>query len=308
MHTSMPQYLAMLSRALFCLLIVGSGCSTLRGRQTELEARVGHFKSSPRTFDTNLFWIEGDAGVVLVDTGFLPSDARELRARAERETSKPVVLAIVLHANPDKFNGAHYLLDDGVPVITSQQVAGQISAVHASRHRSFASRYPGEYPAHSPKIEVFGGKSQTLRVAGLTLKLHVMGAGCSKAHVALQWRDHLFVGDLVANRVHSWLELGLLHQWKATIHELMKLKPRFVYPGRGAPGGPELLTSQTHYLQAVEAIVSRSHPKAPLATRALQKLAKQVEGRFPDYDYPVFLKIGLPALVESAGRRTSATE
>ncbi|MCA9661807.1 MAG: hydrolase, partial [Myxococcales bacterium] len=87
-------------------LLVGCGSTAPPVDHPTADARVGRWVSPARTFRTNLFWIDAPEGVVLVDTGFLPSDAEAAVAAAERATGKRVVLAVVLHANPDKFNGA----------------------------------------------------------------------------------------------------------------------------------------------------------------------------------------------------------
>src|SRR5262245_53399149 len=93
-------------------------------------ARVGAYVSSNSGFSTNSFWIEGPEGLVLVDTQFLPSAAVEMVEWAERATGKKAVLAFVLHANPDKFNGTAALQQRGIRVLTSADVKKHIPSVH----------------------------------------------------------------------------------------------------------------------------------------------------------------------------------
>jgi glyoxylase-like metal-dependent hydrolase (beta-lactamase superfamily II) len=95
-------------------------------------------------------------GVVLIDTGFLSSGAVDLVERAERATGKKVVEAIVLHANPDKFNGTAVLQARGVRVVTSAPVAALIPAVHAKRVGWFGKRYAPDYPIEAATPDVFG--------------------------------------------------------------------------------------------------------------------------------------------------------
>ena len=265
---------------------------------------MGRYVSSKWGFSTVSYWIEGDDGVVLVDTQFLPSAAEELVELAERETGKPVVTAIVLHANPDKFNGTATLQTRGIEVLTSAQVLEKIPAIHQKRTAAFAERYAPDYPTELPQPASFGDADVTLERAGLALRLHVLGPGCSGAHVALSWEGHLFVGDLVANRAHSWLELGLSDEWLARIDELAALRPTHVHPGRGGSGGPELLAAQSEYLRCVQALVEGEH--AALATggrtpsdaeveQALARIRETLEREHPGYGFAVFLKIGLPA-------------
>lgn len=266
--------------------------------------RVGRYVSTPWSFSTVSYWLEGEDGVVLVDTQFLPSAADELVAIAERETGKPVVTAIVLHANPDKFNGTATLQARGIEVLTSAQVLAKIPEIHAKRLAAFGERYAPDYPTVLPQPASFGDATVTLERAGLRLRLHVLGPGCSAAHVALVWEGHLFVGDLVANGVHSWMELGLGDEWLVRMDELAALQPTHVHPGRGESGGPELLAAQAEYLRGVHALVASEHarvtagghtPSEAEVEEALARVRAAIEREHPGYGFAVFLKIGLPA-------------
>jgi glyoxylase-like metal-dependent hydrolase (beta-lactamase superfamily II) len=266
--------------------------------------RVGRYVSSSWSFSTVSYWIEGDDGVVLVDTQFLPSAAQELVEVAERETGKPVVAAIVLHANPDKFNGTATLQARGIEVLTSAQVIAKIPEIHKKRLAAFGERYAPDYPTELPRPASFGDADVTLERAGLRLGLHVLGAGCSGAHVALSWEGHLFVGDLVANGAHSWMELGLSDQWLQRVDELQALAPTHVHPGRGGSGGPELLVAQAAYLRRVQALVTAEHaalteggrtPSEAEVEQALARVRTAIEREHPGYRFAVFLAIGLPA-------------
>jgi glyoxylase-like metal-dependent hydrolase (beta-lactamase superfamily II) len=266
--------------------------------------RVGRYVSSKWGFSTVSYWLEGDDGVVLVDTQFLPSAAEELVEIAERETGKPVVTAIVLHANPDKFNGTATLQARGIEVLTSAQVLEKIPEIHAKRVAAFGERYAPDYPTALPRPASFGDADVTLERAGLRLHLRVLGPGCSGAHVALSWEGHLFVGDLVANGAHSWMELGLSDEWLARVDELAALRPTHVHPGRGGSGGPELLVAQAEYLRRVQALVSAEHarltaggrtPSDAEVSEALARLRATIEQEHPGYGFAVFLRIGLPA-------------
>lgn len=282
-----------MSNRLLPLLLLLLGCGAPHAPLASPGA-VGRHVTPARTFRTNLFWIDAPDGVVLIDTGFLGRDALEAVSAAERATGKRVVLAIALHPNPDKVNGAHALAARGVPTITSAQVLAHVPRVHAMRRRAFAGRYPS-YPVAPPPLRAFGDATTPLEVAGTTLTLHVLGAGCSDAHVAVEWRGHLFVGDLVANGHHAWLELGHLDAWRARLDELAALRPGAVHPGRGPSGGAELLDGQRAYLDEVQAIAEAS-PDAASARAA-------IEARYPGLGHAVFLRIGVPAIVNGGRPR-----
>ncbi len=262
---------------------------------TPSRAPVTEFVAIPWGFSTTSYWIEGPTGLVAIDTQFLPSEAERMIATASLRTGKKFVLAIVLHANPDKFNGTAVFQKHGIPVVTSQQVKDLLPEVHEKRLRAFYERYQPDYPKELPQPSSFGSATTELKAGGLVLKAHVLGAGCSEAHVAIEWDKHLFVGDLVANKSHSWLEIGKTDQWLRRLSELRALSPRFIHPGRGRSGGPELLGAQEKYLQEVISVVAEEKPSLPPDEAAMERAKSRIRAAYPGHDYAVFLDIGMPA-------------
>jgi len=252
--------------------------------------QVGTYESKPEGFSTRSYWIEGPTGLVLIDTQFLLSAAQEAVDWAERTTGKKVVLAVVLHPNPDKFNGTGALRTRGIRVITSAQVASLIPSVHADRYRSFFKRFQPDYPAEYTLPEVFGDRSTEIEAAGLKLKLHVLGAGASAAHVVVEWNKHVFTGDLVAHLGHAWLELGLVNEWLARLNDIWAMEPEHVHPGRGPSGSDELLERQEAYLRRALALM-RKHAREP---KAVEKVRALLENEYIGYSNPFFLTVGLP--------------
>jgi glyoxylase-like metal-dependent hydrolase (beta-lactamase superfamily II) len=311
---------AMLARS--SLLVLALGCrgqSPAAGDQTEqtavpaapapipddMEVTVsegngwlGTYVSSWKSFRTNSFWIEGPEGLILIDVQFLPSAALEVVELAESLTGKKVVAAIVLHANPDKFNGTAVLQQRGVKVLTSDQVRALIPAVHELRHGWFHDSFKPDYPDDPPTLDSFGAATTEIDLAGLRLKAHVLGAGCSEAHVVIEYEKHVFVGDLVAGMGHAWLELGLVDEWLARLSEIHALAPEYVHPGRGPSGGAELLGAQKAYLEKVIALVRAENPRPDIAEAdkeaAIARVQERLLAAYPDYPMPRFAGSGLP--------------
>jgi glyoxylase-like metal-dependent hydrolase (beta-lactamase superfamily II) len=268
---------------------------------------VGTFVSSHRSFTTASYWIAAGEGLVLVDTQFLPSEAVEFVERAERQTGKKAKLAFVLHPNPDKFNGTAVLQARGIEVLTSEQVRALIPEVHALRLTWFGNEYAPEYPRAAPLPASFGSASKTFELGDVKLVAHVLGPGCSGAHVVLQSGDDFFVGDLVNPANHAWLELGLIDDWIARLEELRAMKPKRIYPGRGPAGAAELIDRQIEYLHFVQQTVRESEPQGELGFWRKMWLAWQVENRYPQLSFPGFMRDGLPKVWEAEVRRAAAT-
>lgn len=257
---------------------------------------VDTYVSIPWGFSTRSYVLEGPGGLVAIDTQFLPSAAEEMIQLAEAATHEKFVLAIVLHANPDKFNGTATFQKHGVRVVTSAQVKALLPAIHEKRMRAFYERYQPDYPREVAEPDVFGDKTTELSAAGLTLKLHVMGAGCSEAHVVVENDGGLFVGDLVASQSHSWLEIGKTDEWLKRIAELEQRHATRVYPGRGPAGdATKLLEDEKTYLKKAILLVAAEKPTMPVRPDAIARVEQGMIAAYPTHDFPVFLKIGLPA-------------
>jgi glyoxylase-like metal-dependent hydrolase (beta-lactamase superfamily II) len=277
--------------AVFLYTFVLSSANTL--------AAVGDIRlytSSARTFSTASYWIEGADSVVLIDTQFLPKEGIEAVELAERITGKKVSTAIVLHPNPDKFNGTAALQARGIRVITSQQVAALVPPVHEIRWGWFGKEYAPDYPREAAKPEMFGDKTTELFLAGLPIKLHVLGKGASGAHVVAQFRDRVFVGDLINPSNHAWLELGLIGDWLSRLDEIRTMKPTTIYPGRGAIGELELIDKQAAYLQQVRAWMRELMKPGELGWLTKFRLQRKIEGAYPALGYPIFMRDGLEAV------------
>jgi glyoxylase-like metal-dependent hydrolase (beta-lactamase superfamily II) len=253
--------------------------------------------SAPWSFSTTSYAIVAPEGLILVDTQFLPKETIQFVDDVERATGKKAVAAIVLHANPDKFNGTAALQERGVRVVTSEPVAALIPAVHKKRVKAFGARYAPDYPTAEPAPETFAVHTPTteMKLAGTTVKLHAVGPGCSAAHLVLQHGDDVFAGDLVANGAHAWLEIGETLEWQKRIDEMRALQPRRVHPGRGLSGGLELLDAQRRYLDDVIAAVAAEHPSGEPSDEALGRAKAAIVAKYSALRFAVFLEIGLPA-------------
>jgi glyoxylase-like metal-dependent hydrolase (beta-lactamase superfamily II) len=260
---------------------------------------VGTYTSPQKTFSTASYWIEGVDGVVMIDTQFLPKEGLQAVDQAERATGKKVVAAIVLHPNPDKFNGTAAYQARGIKVFASRQTIELIPAVHEIRLGWFFDEYSPDYPKLAAKPTEFGAKTTELNLAGLTLTLHVSGKGASGAHVVVQYKSSLFVGDLINPTNHAWLELGYVSDWLNRLNELKALGADKIYPGRGAAGGAELIINQANYLSNVRTWVRTEKQNSnakELGFFTKLKLQSRIEDAYPQLGYKLFMRDGLAAV------------
>lgn len=290
------------------LLLALTGCVSPGGTHSysvreQGDARIGHYRSSQWSFETGSFWIEGPEGIVFIDTQFIPSALNKQWTFAEVHTGKKLRLAVVLHPTPDRFNGTAWLAERAVPVVTSEQVRDLIPEAHARWAPLFAEKYaPSGYPARLVLPASFGRTTTELHAGGLTLKAHVLGQGSSPAHVVVEWEGHLFTGDLVTNGAHGWFGGGRVDAWLERLEELRALKPRWIHPGHGPAGGPELLDREADYLRTIQAAVAAEQPHGVSTPEALARITGRVKERFPSYTH----EHNLRALLHSEWVRQAA--
>ncbi len=300
--------------------VLGLTCSTVAngsakrevpdGAQLVLQkgdARVGTYTSSTKGFETSSYWLEGPTGLIFIDTQFLLSAGEEALNWAERATGKKVELAIVLHPNPDKFNGTGIYQKRGIRVVTSDQVRELIPAVHKLRHGWFYDRYKPDYPNDLSLPESFGKATTELSAGGIKVTAHVLGKGCSNAHVVVEFEGHLFPGDLVTNLNHSWLELGLVDEWLKRVAELQELEPDYVHPGRGVSGGAELLDRQELYLKTVQRLVKNAKPRLPPNEKKAEAIVEKLQELYPGYGFVHFIHIGIPEVMAEQAKLNKQT-
>ncbi|MGZ3699568.1 MAG: MBL fold metallo-hydrolase, partial [Bdellovibrionota bacterium] len=124
-------------------------------------------------------------------------------------------------------------------------------------------------------------------------------------HVVVEFEHHVFVGDLVTQGFHSWLELGMLDEWLKRLEEIKGLEPEVVHTGRGGSGDGDLVERQEQYLKTVIEIVRKQHPKpgSPLSEKISKRMMDEIVRRYPSYDYPRFVENGLSEVWKRMARR-----
>jgi len=259
--------------------------------------QIGSYTSSSWGFNTNSYWIEGPDGVVLIDAQFLPSAANEAVDIAESVTGKKVIMAIVLHANPDKFNGTAALKSRGIKVVSSQQIVSLITGVDQQRREWFYDRYKPDYPEKLVLPDALWDTTQEFEAAGLRFKAYVIRDAVSDAHLLIGLDEHLFVGDLVVNKYHAWMELGKSKQWLERLEEIRKfVNPKVIHPGRGyAMNGAALLDQQEAYLRFVIKTIRNFYTGGDITEQDKKDIVKVITDEYPDYGFEYFLNIGVLA-------------
>lgn len=219
------------------------------------------YAASPDKFFVNSFIVEGEVGLVLIDTQFLLSSAREL---AERITAigKPLEAVIITHPHPDHFNGLPVILESfgPVPVYANRPTIETIAATQAAKRAAWTPVYGDGYPPTDALPDHEIGPDETLTLAEIEFRVVDLGPGESAdiTVIHIPAADALIASDLVYSHCHPWLAEHRADEWLAQIDQASATfgDVSMVHAGHGPSGGPELLTAQRLYLEQFRALVA----------------------------------------------------
>ncbi|WBO61647.1 hypothetical protein [Streptomyces camelliae] len=147
---------------------------------------------------------------------------------------------------------------------------------------------------------------------GVTYTARELGAAESHADSIflvqpVDGRPVAFIGDLAFHAVHSYTADGHGAQWLDVLDQLSGelAEVTLLFPGHGAPGGPELFAAQRQYLLFYREVVRRiAGGRLTLDDAARAELERTMQEFLPDA--PLTWMIGLGADAAAAELATAA--
>lgn len=214
----------------------------------------------------NSILIEGDDGVIIVDTMESPGSAAEVKAEFDKLTDKPVKAIIYTHNHTDHVMGAKVLAGDDQPDVysheTTTELVGKIyqrllGAISRRSLRQFGVPLPEEDHLNcgiGPKLKVGGIGAQGFipanrtfsdvletEIAGVKFKLvHAPGETDDQLYVWLPEKRVLLPGDnfykafpnLYAIRGTAYRDV---RRWADSLDLMINEKPEYLVPSHTRP-------------------------------------------------------------------------
>lgn len=271
--------------------------------------------SSERSFLTNAYLIETENALVAVDSFMIVSDAMALRDLALK-ICKPLISIIITHGHPDHYNGNSVLLEafPGIPVISTQGITDCIRDSVDAKEVKWKPYFAEDWPAQKVLPNQMVTDGSTLILDGLLYHFRDLGAAESTSDMYFTLgKKHsvVFVGDVVFNRVHGFMNDGHSARWLTVLRELTQELAQVgqLFTGHGQPDQPSaLISAQIDYINAYRSqVVALLEGTAQLSVEQKIKLEEAMTRLFPDYQLSAFIQAGADSVAtELQGELSSA--
>ena len=233
-------------------------------------AKIHVHQSGEAGIFANAYVVEGQFGVVLVDTTLTFSESAKLRKTVE-SLRKPLLGVIVTHAHPDHVAGISVLVDsEQIPVYAQEGTVRLMRETESAKHAQWSPVFREEWIPKWTYPNRIVADGERIKFKEMVFRVHDMGPGgdCDANSVWILENDAkaAFVGDLIFNGTHSYLADGHIRDWLRNLRRLRELliEVPAIYPGHGSPGSFETILHQKTYLETycrAVSMISKGSPK-----------------------------------------------
>jgi len=222
-----------------------------KGRSAE--PTIHQVTASAQGLSVNCYLVEGERGIVAIDSALTVSDSKALRAKVDA-LGKPLLAILLTHGHPDHYNGVFYLIEGkSVPIYATAPVARVIREWDEPKEKQWTPVFGAEWPSQRafPDHEV--KDDQKLTFDELELVVHDLGPGESYADSYWELVSPVraaFIGDEVLNGSHAYTNDGHTAEWMKNLDRLSGALRgvKRVYPGHGSAGDGALFNWEKQYL------------------------------------------------------------
>lgn len=277
---------------------------------------VHQYESGADTFYTNAFIVETSKSLVVIDTMMTISEAIGLRTYA-KSLGKPIVAVLITHSHPDHYNGVGRITEEvyTIPVITTLAVNVAIQKGIDYKELKWRPVFGSEWPQSKFAATQFVVAGEVLHFDDVVFELVELGEGesdCDTCWIVGAGQRAVFVGDIVFNGTHSFMNDGHSGQWLQSLTQLESyLKPNdTIYTGHGQPGRSiELISLQRHYLEHYRKEIRRLTRGEPLLDdKSKVALVREMNAYLGSDKLAVFVTAGADAVAKELAEHRQSLE
>jgi cyclase len=192
--------------------------------------------------------------LIVVDANY-PGGARLVIDDAKKLSPKAIRYVIDTHADLDHFSGNVIFTRMGATTIAHAGVVEEMKLFEPKNWQQTARRRKDvadlNLPGPEPPRETYIKSPYIISDSTRRVELYNFGWGHTRGDtfIYLPKEQILCTGDAVGNGAYSDPKHAYMGNWANEVRGARNLRVRYVLPGHGAPGGPELLDGQIQFLK-----------------------------------------------------------
>lgn len=215
--------------------------------------------------DCNKAMIEMRDSLIVVDAGY-PQRAHDVMRLVPQLSRKPVRWVFDTHAHRDHAYGNAVWSRAGATTLAYKGVVDDMNRWEPARWKATMKIRPDVHATGETNVQrperTFSGSRFSIRDSGpkgrVVEFLHLgWGHTPGDGFVWLPKERVLCTGDAAVNGPRNKLLDAWIANWAKVLDKALALKPKYVLPGHGAMGGPEILSGQRDFLVDLMAAVRK---------------------------------------------------
>ena len=260
---------------------------------------------APKMDRVNLYWIETNEGIVLVDTGRFLSQARYALEEIRASSDKPIIGILITHPHTDHYGALPVFAEaavENVPIYASQITYDDIRTDGQGFIAARKELHGNDFPAHEeiPLPNHIVEDGDEISLGGLNFQVIDLPKNetIDTTLYYLPEQKALFAGDFVVNGDTPFLGDGYSSNWLAQLQTILNRYPDVtVYHGHGEPGQARpLIEAQSEYIETVRSLVSDAlATDSEVTSQEKADIITQMEAKYPDH----WTSMVLPGLLEA---------
>ncbi len=201
--------------------------------------------------------------LIVVDANF-PSGARLALETAQRISPKPVKYVFDTHHHGDHMYGNPIWTKAGAITLAYSGVVEEMKRFEPARWQATAKGRPDVADMHldapEPPQQTFDKSPFILKDGSREVRFYFFGWAHTRGDgfVYLPGDQVLCTGDAVVNGPYNFTADANVGNWPKVVHAAQTLAVRYVLPGHGPSGGPEVLEGQAKYMTELHKAVAEA--------------------------------------------------
>jgi len=201
--------------------------------------------------------------LIVVDANF-PSGARLVMADAKKLSPKPVKYVFITHHHGDHDYGSAVWTAEGATTLAYKGVAEEMKRYEPNRWQDTAKSRKDvgdlKLSAPEPPKQTFDKSPFILKDSTREVQFHFFGWAHTRGD-GFAWLPKervLSTGDASTNGPYNYTADGNIGNWPKVMEAALKLDPKFVLPGHGPSGGPEILSGEAAFMTELRKAVEQA--------------------------------------------------